>query len=229
MTRYNGDMSQERFITFEGGEGAGKSTQVRLLANRLEALEHGVVVTREPGGSPFAETLRQLLLAPDTPPHDALTEALIFYAARADHLNKAIRPALLAGNWVLCDRFSDSTRVYQCIASTLPSVVCDRLDEIVVGETQPGLTVIMDIDPEEGLARAYSRRLEGVAPVDGEPEADRYESRDLSYHRRLRDGFLEIANANPSRCIVVDAADHIEVIAEKIWSELAKRLLREAL
>ncbi len=222
-------MSQEKFITFEGGEGAGKSTQVRLLANRLETLGHDVVVTREPGGSPFAETLRNLLLAPDTPPHDALAEALVFYAARADHLNKVIRPALLRGDWVLCDRFSDSTRVYQSMASTLPSEVCDRLDDVVVGETSPSLTVIMDIVPEEGLARAHTRRLEGAAPIDGEPEPDRFEARGLSYHRRLREGFLQIAKANPQRCLVVDASIDIEAIGQQIWSEVAERLLREAL
>ncbi len=222
-------MNQGHFITFEGGEGAGKSTQVKLLAERLQALGHTVVVTREPGGSPFAEKLRELLLDPATPPHDALAEALIFYAARADHLNKTIRPALFAGNWVLCDRFADSTRVYQSMASTLPTDVCDKLDDIVVGETQPGLTVVMDIIAEEGLARAHARRLEGVAPVDGEPEADRYEARDLTYHRALREGFLQVAKMNPDRCFVVDASDEAEVIAEKVWSKIATQVLREAL
>ncbi len=222
-------MSTGHFITFEGGEGAGKSTQVRRLAERLEALGHQVLVTREPGGSPFAETLRALLLDANTPPYDALAEALIFYAARADHLNKTIRPALHDGQWVLCDRFSDSTRVYQSLASTLPQSVCDQLDQIVVRDTQPELTIVMDIVPEEGLARAHARRQESAsASQDGSvPDTDRYESRDLNYHRRLREGFLEIAKANPERCVVVNASLPVDDISELIWQNVKARLPQE--
>lgn len=212
-----------QFITFEGGEGSGKSTQVKRLADRLSALDQTVTVTREPGGSPFAETLRALLLDAETPPHDALAEALVFYAARADHLSKTIRPALANGDWVLCDRFSDSTRVYQSFASSLPVSVCDQLDDIVVGETRPALTFVLDIIAEEGLARAHIRRHQGIADEDGNLVADRYEGRDLDYHRRLRDGFLKVAALDPERCIVIDATASQDEIASLIWSHVAKR------
>ena len=135
-------MATGKFITFEGGEGAGKSTQVGLLAVRLRAAGIDVVMTREPGGSPFGERLRDLVLDPATPEHSALSEALLFFAARADHLETTIRPALAEGRWVICDRFSDSTRAYQGSAGAVAPEIIDALDQLVVAETQPDLTVI---------------------------------------------------------------------------------------
>lgn len=215
---------QNRFITFEGGEGAGKSTQVHLLAERLERTGASVVTTREPGGSPYAETLRTLLLDPKTPPHGPLSEALLFYAARADHLAHTIHPALSAGKWVLCDRFIDSTRAYQSFAGTLPGMVCDRLDEVVVEDAMPFITFILDIDAESGLQRAHARRNENQSDaVNGDRPIDRYEGRDIEFHRRLREGFLSIANANPERCCVVDATLPADDLANEVWSTLKTR------
>jgi len=225
-------MARGRFITFEGGEGAGKSTQARLLAERLRAGGQRIVLTREPGGSPFAEHLRTLILASETPPHGALSETLLFYAARADHIAETIRPALAQGRWVISDRFSDSTRVYQGRAGRVDPAAIARLEEIVVCATQPDLTVIMDLAPELGLARAESRlaKITAQATRNGErlPARDAYEARDLDYHRALRDGFLAIASTEPSRCIVVDAARTEAVIAAEIWQAVDARLIRGA-
>jgi len=225
-------MARGRFITFEGGEGAGKSTQARLLAERLRAGGQRIVLTREPGGSPFAEHLRTLILASETPPHGALSETLLFYAARADHIAETIRPALAQGRWVISDRFSDSTRVYQGRAGRVDPAAIARLEEIVVGATQPDLTVIMDLAPELGLARAESRlaKISVQATRNGEraPARDAYEARDLDYHHALRDGFLAIARAEPSRCVVVDAARPEAVIASEIWEAVYARLIEGA-
>ncbi len=220
-------MGAGKFITFEGGEGAGKSTQVRLLAERL--LQHGrdVVVTREPGGTPFAEQVRALILSPDVAEHAPLSEALLFYAARADHIARVIQPALKRGAIVLCDRFSDSTRVYQSVAGGLPPLVFERLEEIVVGETRPDLTIILDIDPAAGLARAEARRATSGkdAPAGGCARGrDKYERQSLDYHERLRSGFLAIAEQEPWRCVVIDGNRPAESIAEEVWNTIAARL-----
>jgi dTMP kinase len=214
-------MATARFITFEGGEGSGKSTQARMLADRLRAGGVDVLVTREPGGSPFAEQVRALILHPATAPHSALSEALLFYAARADHLDKTIRPALAAGRWVICDRFSDSTRVYQSIAGGLDAATIDQLESLVVGGTQPDLTLILDLAAEAGLARAARRRQAGTA--NGEPDA--YEKRDLAFHERLRAGYLAIARSEPRRCVLVDGSVAPDAIAAVIWTEVQRRLL----
>ena len=150
-------MKRARFITFEGGEGAGKSTQAERLAARLRARGIACLVTREPGGSPFAERVRDLLLDPSAAERAPLAEALLFYAARADHLVATIRPALAEGTWVLCDRFSDSTRAYQGAASGVDRELLSRLERMVIGPTRPDLTVILDLDPALGLARAAER------------------------------------------------------------------------
>ncbi len=210
-------MAAGRFITFEGGEGAGKSTQARLLADRLRARGVDVVVTREPGGSPFAEQVRSLILDPAIEPHAVLSEALLFYAARADHLEKLIRPALARGCWVISDRFSDSTRVYQSVAGGLPLGVFDVLERLVVLPTAPDVTIVLDIAPEAGLKRATERRVATARP-------DAYEKRDLPFHRRLREGFRAIAAAEPRRCVVVDGAGEPARIAEAIWAEVERRL-----
>lgn len=210
-----------RFITFEGGEGAGKSTQARLLADRLRASGRRIVLTREPGGSPFAEHLRTIILDPTTPPHGALSEALMFYAARADHVAETIRPALTQGRWVISDRFSDSTRVYQGAAGRLGADVIAQLETLVVGDTTPDLTVIMDLAPETGLARADSRRQRLATTAAAR---DAYEARNLDFHRVLREGFLAIAAAEPARCLVVDATRPEADIADEIWNAVASRL-----
>jgi len=215
-------MSSGRFITFEGGEGSGKSTQARLLADALLAKGIDCVLTREPGGSPFAEQVRTLILDPDTHPHSALSEALLFYAARADHLEKVVRPALVGGRWVLADRFSDSTRVYQVEVGGLPHEVFKALELIVVKLTYPDLTFILDVPAETGLARATTRRL--AQAIAGE-RADAYEKRDADFHERLRQGFLAVAKAEPHRCHVVDATRSIEVIAAEVWAHVERRLI----
>jgi dTMP kinase len=215
-------MATGKFITFEGGEGSGKSTQAQLLADRLRGRGSDVVLTREPGGSPFAEQVRALILDPATAPHSALSEALLFNAARSDHLDTTIRPALAAGRWVICDRFSDSTRVYQGVAGGLASAVLDRLEGMIVAPTRPDLTLILDLPADVGLARAASRRR-ASAVVDTQPDA--YEKRDLAFHERLRAGYAAIAKAEPQRCVLVDAAKSPDAIAAEIWAHVERRLL----
>lgn len=212
-------MARGRFITLEGGEGAGKSTQARLLAEYIQSRSHDVMVTREPGGSALAERIRALLLAPDVPGHSQLAEALLFNAARADHLEEMIRPALQRGRWVICDRFRDSTRVYQGVVGGLAGELLDKLDEIVVAETQIDLTIVIDLDPVVGLARVASRRA-------GDGLTDRYEARPADYHERLRQGFLSIARADPFRCVVVDGFQSVDALAREIRGHVDARLLR---
>lgn len=215
-------MASGRFITFEGGEGSGKSTQARLLLEALRAKGVDVLATREPGGSPFAEQVRKLILHPSIAAHEPLSEALLFYAARADHLHKTIRPALGVGRWVVCDRFSDSTRVYQCDAGGLPLEAFKTLEQLVVGLTFPDLTFILDLPAAAGLERAATRRLaealSGQAP-------DSYEKRDVEFHERLRAAYLAIAKAEPQRCVVIDAAAAPEAIASQVWAHVERRLL----
>jgi dTMP kinase len=215
-------MPSARFITFEGGEGSGKSTQARLLAETLRARGIDGVLTREPGGSPFAEQVRSLILDPGTAPHSALSEALLFYAARTDHIEKVIRPALIAGRWVICDRFSDSTRVYQVEAGGLPLDVFKAFELIVVKLTYPDLTFILDLPPEVGLGRATTRLLAQALSGEG---ADAYEKRDIEYHSRLREGFLAIAKAEPRRCHVLDATESEEKIAAEVLAQMERRLM----
>jgi dTMP kinase len=217
-------MRSGKFITFEGGEGVGKSTQATLLVARLAERGIDAILTREPGGSPFAERVRALLLDPATPPHGALAEALLFYAARADHLQQTIAPQLAAGGWVVCDRFSDSSRIYQGSAGGLGPEVLEALDHLVVKDYRPDLTVVLDLDPRDGLARVTRRR----APTPAPGIADRFERRDLEFHRRLRAGYLVLAEADPQRCIVIDATLAAEAIATIIWQAVSDRLLAGA-
>lgn len=179
-----------------------------------------VVLTREPGGTPFAEQVRALILSTATGPHSATAEALLFFAARCDHLEVLIRPALRRDAWVLCDRFSDSTRVYQGVAGTMPPDAIEALDRMIVGETQPDLTLILDIDPALGLERARQRRSSVIRP-------DPYEERSLDFHRRLREGYLGIARADPARCRVIDADGTPDVVGERVRSAVLQRFASE--
>jgi len=210
-----------KIITFEGGEGSGKSTQARVLAERLKAEGISVVLTREPGGSAFAEQVRVLLLSRDTADHSALAEALMFSAARADHLERTIRPALAEGKWVVCDRFSDSTRVYQGVAGGLPKEIIATLERLVVSDTVPDMTVMLDLPAADGLARAGDRGAKTEAAG-----SDNYEARPLAFHEKLRDGFLVIATAEPERCVVIDALDPPESVAAQVWAAIEARHLR---
>ncbi len=213
-----------KFVTFEGGEGVGKSTQAQLLAERLAGEGITPVVTREPGGTALAEQLRVLLMDGPQDRCAGLAEALIFFAARADHLERLIRPSLARGDWVICDRFSDSTRVYQGAAGDVDDAVIKQLEEIVVGATVPDLTVILDLDPAIGLARADERRQQ-AAGANAVGPSDRFEGRDIAFHRGLRDGFLALAKREPKRCHVINANRNIEDIAKDVWSVVAAQLL----
>ena len=208
-----GPHASGRLVSFEGGEGAGKSTQIRRLAEALEQAGLRVVVTREPGGTPFAEKLRKLLLDGAAPHFDALGEALLFAAARIDHVDKVVVPALREGAFVLCDRFTDSTRVYQGAMGGADTRLLSLLERIALGERRPDLTFVLDVPAEEGLARA-SRRGEG---------GDRFESRDLAYHEGLRRAFLEIAKHEPIRCRVIDSTRPQADVAEEILRLVSER------
>jgi dTMP kinase len=210
-----------KFITFEGGEGSGKSTQAKLLAERLRAGGIDVVLTREPGGTAFAEQVRDFILWGETAPHGALADALLFYAARADHLDKVIRPALAQGRWVIADRFSDSTCVYQSLAGDLPADTFGALEDLVVGSSVPALTFILDVPVDIGLARAETRRRVAAGARQAH---DPYEARDVGFHNRLRDGYLRIAREEPDRCVVIDAARPIDRVAGEIWASARNRL-----
>lgn len=203
-----------RFITFEGGEGAGKSTQIALLAESLRAAGLAVATTREPGGSAGAEEIRKLLVSGEPGRWDATTEAMLHFAARRDHVEKVIKPALAEGRWVLCDRFADSTLAYQGHAGGLGGLAIEQLYQIALDGFAPDLTLILDLPVALGLERAANRR-------DGE---DRYERMGATFHDKLRRGFLEIARAAPERCVVIDADGDVAAIAARIRSTVSERL-----
>jgi dTMP kinase len=205
-----------RFITFEGGEGTGKSTQAGLLARRLKESGIDVVVTREPGGSPGAEAIRHVLLSGAAKPLGPDAEAILFAAARDDHVQYTIRPALQAGKWVICDRFADSTRIYQGVLGRVEAPLISGLERIAVGETKPDLTLILDIKPKIGLGRAARRR--GTAPPD------RYEAETLEFHERLRAAYRELARHEPDRCVLVEVSGRPGHVAEIIWELVSARL-----
>lgn len=212
-----------RFITVEGGEGGGKSTQLRRLADLLQAQGEAVCLTREPGGAPGAEDIRRLLVEGDPGRWTAESEALLHFAARADHLARVIRPALAAGQWVLCDRFADSTIAYQGYGHGLDMTWLQSLRRHIVGPTEPGLTIILDLPVEIGLARAAKRQQRGpvsAQPASSQAAEDRYERMDRGFHQRLRDGFLAIAAAEPGRCQVIDANRPVDEIAADLRSLL---------
>lgn len=205
-----------KFITFEGGEGTGKSTQAKLLADRLRVLGLGVKVTREPGGSPGAEIIRHVILSGAAKPLGAEAEAMLFAAAREDHLTNLIRPALEHGDWVVCDRFADSTRVYQGALGEVDPRLIRRLEKITVGDTQPDLTLILDAPAEIGLSRAQARR--------GDDESDRFESETLEFHTRLREAYRQLAVSEPDRCVLIDASEPQERVTEKVWAAVNRKL-----
>jgi dTMP kinase len=205
-----------RFITLEGGEGAGKSAQAKRLEAKLKTLGLEVVRTREPGGSPDAELLREAILSGFAVQFGPEGEALLFTAARIDHLDNTIVPALARGAWVVCDRFADSTRAYQGSAGNLPEGLIGRLEQVAIGPHRPDLTLILDIPPEAGLARAAKRR--------GRRDPDRFEAQGLAFHETLRRTFLAIAADEPERCAVIDALRSEEEVAADVWSTVEARL-----
>jgi dTMP kinase len=205
-----------RFITFEGGEGSGKSTQVATLVKRLTALGLGVMATREPGGSPGAEAVRHVLLSGAAKPLGAHAEAILFAAARDDHVSQTIRPALEKGKWVISDRFADSTRVYQGVLSNVDARIIGRLERLTVGDTRPDLTFILDVPAELGLERAARRRGNGAG--------DRFEAEALDFHKKLREAYLELAGGEPDRCAVIDATLAPDVVADAVWAVVNARL-----
>lgn len=202
------------FITFEGGEGSGKSTQVQLLKKAIEARGLACTITREPGGTESAERIRELLVTGSKDAWHPLSETLLFYAARLEHMHKRILPELAAGKLVLCDRFADSTRVYQGVGKEVSGEFIDTLHHITMKDFTPNLTFILDIDPKAGLARAAGR---------GDNE-NRFELMDLSFHQKVRQGFLDIAKKQPQRCVVVDASGSPEMVHAAIKRELNARL-----
>jgi dTMP kinase len=204
-----------RFITFEGGEGTGKSTHAAMLAARLKALGIGVHVTREPGGSVGAEIMRHILLSGAAQPLGPDVEAILFAAARDDHLSTVIRPALQRGAWVVCDRFADSTRVYQGAVGKVDPRTIRALERIVVGSTKPDLTFILDVPAEQALQRARKRR--------GNADADRFEGEALQFHEKLRDGFLLLAASEPERCVLIDATMPKDQVSQRIWDVVSER------
>jgi len=209
-----------KFISFEGGEGSGKSTQIKLLADRLAAARLRAIVTREPGGSPGAEIMRHLvlsgmgkLLGPDA-------ETLLFAAARDDHVRTVIQPALSQGTRVLCDRFSDSTRAYQGRLGKVAPGVLNAMQRVTIGDLKPDLTIILDVPVEIGLKRAAVRRGAG-AP-------DRFESENIKFHQDLRDAYRQIAAEDPDRCVLIDATPNPDVVAGQVWTALRNHLFAMA-
>ena len=203
-----------RLITFEGGEGAGKSTQVCILVDRLLRAGRPAIATREPGGSPAAEDIRETRLSGKVKQFGPFAEALLFSIARQDHIDTVISDALARGQWVVCDRFLDSTRAYQGATGGVPAPVISALERLTLHGVVPNLTIVLDISVEEGLARMARRR--------GAP--DRFESQDIAQHERIRKAFLDIAEEEPGRCVVIDARKPEALVAEDVWEAVAERL-----
>jgi len=209
------DQTAGRFITFEGGEGSGKSTATSALVKSLAASGRTVLATREPGGAPGAEQIRKLLVSGAVDRWDPMAEALLHFAARREHLEHAIRPALDAGTWVVCDRFYDSTMAYQGYGQGLGPVVVRNLQFVALGDFAPDLTIVLDIPPQDGLGREINS--------DAKDEA-RYGRMGAEFHSRVRDGFLAIAAAEPDRCVVIDASQSLDDVQDAIWQTVSDRL-----
>ena len=207
-------MQHGKFITLEGGEGVGKSTQIRRLIARLTDGGKEVVATREPGGSPGAESIRDLVLRGSADRWSPLTETLLMYASRRDHIERVIRPALAAGKWVVCDRYADSTRAYQGAAGGVDPAFIAAMETYVLEDVRPDLTLILDLDPKIGLSRA----------VDRAGAEMRFESKGEAFHQRLRQAFLDIGAGEPSRCAVISAAGSLDDVETLIWAAVQDRL-----
>ena len=207
-------MARGRFITFEGGEGAGKSTQVGRLAARLTADGREVVTTREPGGSPGAESIRELVLKGSADRWSPATETLLMYAARRDHIERVIRPALERGAWVICDRFADSARAYQGAAGGVDPKFISALETYILEGTRPDLTLVFDLPADVGLDRAHARAGAEM----------RFESKGMAFHERLREGFRAIADSEPERCALIDATASMDAVEAAVWAAVSERL-----
>ena len=205
-----------KFITFEGGEGTGKSTQAVLLALALEGAGLGVLRTREPGGSPGAEIIRHVLLSGAAKPLGADAEAMLFAAAREDHVRCTIEPALASGKWVVCDRFADSTRVYQGVLGSVDQRLIKGLERVSIGDLMPNLTLILDAPVEITMERMALRR--------GDAAADRFEGEGREFHIKLREAFLALAEGEPDRCVVINANVPRQQVAKQIWDVVQERL-----
>ena len=205
-----------KFISFEGGEGSGKSTQIRKLAERLDTAKLRAIVTREPGGSPGAEIIRHLVLSGMGKLLGPEAETLLFAAARDDHVRTVIQPALSQGIWVLCDRFFDSTRAYQGRLGQVSPGVLNAMQRVTIGDLKPDLTIILDIPVEIGLQRAAARRGSG-AP-------DRFEAEDIKFHQDLRDAYKQIAAEDPQRCELIDANADADTVGARVWTALSNHL-----
>lgn len=211
------------FITFEGGDGAGKSTQIKRLAQRLRRAGHEVVVTREPGGSEGAEAVRHMLLGGAAETFGPRAEVMLFAAARIDHIRETIFPALIRDAIVLCDRFYDSTRAYQGAEEDVSDEYLKMMEEVSVRGYRPDMTIILDIDPKIGMQRIKSRGA-GASPKDG---VDRFEKDTLAIHKKRRNVFLDIAKKETDRCIVVDASQDTKSVSDVIWSIVHSHLLED--
>jgi dTMP kinase len=205
-----------KFITFEGGEGTGKSTQAGLLARKLESLGLGVLLTREPGGSPGAEIIRHVLLSGAAKPLGADAEAMLFAAAREDHVRCTIEPALAAGKWVVCDRFADSTRVYQGALGQVDRRLIKGLERVSIGDLLPDLTLVLDVPVDVALERLALRR--------GDAAPDRFEAENVEFHQKLRQAFRALADDEPERCVIIDASVPRVQVAKDIWDAVQARL-----
>jgi dTMP kinase len=208
-----------RFITLEGGEGAGKSTHVKRLVEALARTGIEVVATREPGGAPGAEKIREILVNGPPERWDPLTETLLHFAARSEHVARLVRPALAHGAWVVCDRFADSTMAYQGYGQGVGRAKVEEITRAVLGEFRPDLTLILDVPADQGLARAAKRATGGT----------RYESMGLEFHQKLRDAFLDIARREPNRCVVIDATKPKDDVAADILAAVRARLAPQGL
>ena len=215
-----------RFISFEGGEGVGKSTQVKRLAARLNTRGIGAVTTREPGGTARAEEVRHFILSGRGKAWGPGAEAILFAAARADHMQNLIAPSLQAGKWVLSDRFHDSTRAYQGLTSGSDPRLITALETLALNGREPDITFILDMDPALAFERVKARGVETALAATG----DRFEQEDLDWHQRLRAAFLAISEANPRRCVVLPAGQGADALEQEIWDVLVRRFddLRDA-
>ncbi len=209
---------QGRFITLEGGEGTGKSTQIAKLAERLQKAGINVITTREPGGAPGADTIRSILVSGATDRWDPMSEALLNFAARREHLIRTIWPTMERGGWVISDRFADSTMAYQGYGHGVDRELIATLYRAAVGDFRPDLTLVLDLPVDEGLRRAQQRNGKG------DEAEDRYERMDVAFHERLRAGFLAIAADEPDRCAVIDASGDPDEVAGRIWAAVSGKL-----